>query len=78
MAESNYPGVFKGADVVTPANTDMAKPFRKLWIGVTGNVTIRTLDGEDVQFLNVPVGWWEMAGKQVRTATTATSIVAVR
>lgn len=77
MAESNYPGVFRGAFTVTPADSDLARPFRKLWIGVTGNLTIRTLDDQNVQFLNVPVGWFEVAGKQVRTATTATSIVGV-
>ena len=73
MAESNYPGVMAGAYAVTPSNSDQARPFKRLWIGVTGNVTIRTLAGEDVQFSNVPVGWLDVAGKQVRTATTATT-----
>jgi hypothetical protein len=77
MAESNVPGTIIGAYTVTTSNSNQARPFKRLWIGVTGNVTIRTLQGEDVQFLNVPVGWFDVAGLQVRTATTATSIVAV-
>lgn len=76
MAESNYPGVMAGAYAVTKADTDQARPFKRLWIGVTGNVTIRTLADQNVEFKNVPVGWLDVAGKQVRTATTATDIVA--
>ena len=77
MDESNIPGVMRGAYAVTTSNSDQARPFSRLWIGVTGNVTIRTFDDQDVQFSNVPVGWLDVAGKQVRTATTATTIIAV-
>ena len=77
MAEVNTRNAMKGAYTVTPADTDLTQPFERLWIGVTGNVTIRTFDNQNVQFTNVPVGWFNVAGKQVRVATTATGIVAV-
>jgi hypothetical protein len=77
MAESNVPGTIIGAYAVTKGDADQARPFQRLWVGGTGHVTVRTLSGQNVEFRNVPVGWLDVAGTQVRDATTATLIVAV-
>lgn len=75
MADNNLRSYLPtGGATVTPANTNLAKPFLKLWVAVTGNIVIRTLDGTDLTFNNVPVGWWDMPCIQVRTGTTATVV----
>ena len=71
------------AAVVTESDTTVLNVTRALWIGVTGNVTVRfpavgyAASGSIVEFTNVPVGWFEVRVDQVRTATTASGIVAV-
>lgn len=66
---------------VTPADSDFANGvvIRGLYVGGTGNVTIRTPRGTDVQFQAVPVGAiLPVMAKQVRsTGTTATLMVGI-
>lgn len=75
MAESNYRDALpSGGSTVTPANTNLARPFTRLWVAVTGNIEVKTLDGTNLTFNNVPVGWFNMPCTQVRTGTTATVV----
>lgn len=52
---------------------------RALYVGVTGNITLRTDDDDsDVLFSNVPVGVFPVNAYWVKaTGTTATNIVAL-
>lgn len=68
-----------GAFLVTPADSDLSKNARSLYIGVTGNVRVTTIAGDDVLFTNVPVGFFPVAVKRVwATNTTASGIVGLR
>ncbi len=64
---------------VTPADTDLVDgTARGLYVGGAGNVTIMNPDGTTVQFVGVLAGtWMPVMCRQVRAATTATSIVAL-
>lgn len=66
-----------GAFAVTPNDSsDLAKPVRALYIGVTGDVTVTFNDGTTQLFANVPVGVLPVQVKRVHsTGTTATGIV---
>lgn len=76
MSYVSDPGKF--AAVVVASDATVLSPTRYLWIGVTGNLTLKMAgDGAIVQFLNVPVGMFPVQCTQVRAATTAGSIVAV-
>lgn len=67
---------FMHAKSVTPSDATVTR-FKALYVGSTGNVAIRTLDGDTVVFNSVPVGMLRIAGDQVRsTSTTASDIVA--
>jgi hypothetical protein len=64
------------AVAITPANSDLAVPVRALYVGGAGDVVIRTMAGTDVTLVGVVAGSvLPIAAKQVRVATTATSIV---
>lgn len=66
----------KSAFAITEANADLSVYPRALYVGVAGNVTVMTLAGETVEFVGVPAGSiLPVSVKQVRTATTAASIV---
>lgn len=76
MSHESDPGKF--AAVVAKSDVTVLPPTRELWIGVTGNLTLKMVgDGAVVEFLNVPVGRFPIQCTQVRAATTAGSIVAV-
>lgn len=48
----------------------------RLYIGGTGNISIKMWDGTDMDLLAAPVGWMEVCSVMVNTAgTTATNIV---
>lgn len=58
-------------------STHINGPYRALYIGGGGHVTIKTPYGDTVEHKNVPAGkTLTCAGTHVTTATTATSIVA--
>lgn len=65
------------SDTVAVTSANIAGPFRALYIGTGGHVTIKTPYGLAVQHKNVPTGTVLLAsGTFVTTATTATDIVA--
>lgn len=62
------------ADIFTNPSLDA----RALWVGVTGNITLKMHDGSIVLFANVPVGVFPIQCRRVMaTGTTATGIVAL-
>jgi len=68
-----------GGVAVTPSNTvDLTRAARALYIGVSGDVKIIGLNGNDVTFVAHPVGYVQCGAKRVyASGTTALSIVAL-
>lgn len=67
-----------GAVVVVTSDATIIPITRGLYIGVTGNISVRMADEQTVTFLNVPVGIFPIQVDKVNaTATTATNIVAL-
>jgi hypothetical protein len=66
------------AAAVTISDATVIPVTRALYIGGTGNLTVRMAeDGNTVLFSNVPVGIFPIQVDQVLNATTATDIVAL-
>jgi len=67
----------KRAVNITPADSDLANPVRRLYVGGTGHVTLTTVAGDAVLISAVPVGTiLDVECKRVSdTGTTATLIV---
>lgn len=68
----------RGPFTVSPNdNTALTKPAVALYVGTTGHVTLKGVDGADVVFKNVPSGFiLPVQTNFVRaTGTTATDIV---
>ncbi len=64
------------AEVIVPSDSANQGPFRALYIGVTGDITLVTLGGNTVLFKAVPVGVLQVGCSRVNsTATTATYVV---
>ena len=62
--------------ITTSNSTVYAPVFRALYIGVTGDVKVRTIQGTDVTFVAHPVGYLlAMVDKVYATGTTATNIL---
>lgn len=58
---------------ITPANTDLARQPRAIYVNVTGDVELMDLDGVTLTYLAVAAGTiLPIAAKQIRTGTTAT------
>ena len=71
-------GPATGAVAVTPHDSTVIPVTRGLYIGVTGNVKVRTAKGETVTFAAVPVGILPVCVDMVfNTDTTATTMVAL-
>lgn len=69
-----------GGFTVTPSDSaKLPKDARALYIGVTGNLVVRTTNNDDLlTFANVPVGIFPVQCRWVlATGTTATGIVAL-
>jgi hypothetical protein len=67
-----------GAVAVTTNDSTIIPTTRSLYIGVTGNLTVRMARGENATFANVPVGIFPVQVDRVlSTGTTASSIVAL-
>jgi len=64
---------------VTASDVTIIPTTRALYVGVTGNLSVRMSDDENVvTFLNVPVGIFPIQVIQVMaTSTTASSIIAL-
>jgi len=62
------------AITVSDSTADANGPFKALWIGVTGNVKLNTIAGNDVTITNVPVGILPVACLRIwSTGTTVTT-----
>ena len=71
-------GVRLNAVAVTPGATTYNPPLTKLWVGVTGNISLTMAQtGTAVLLSNVPVGWInDVAVYSIPSSgTTATDIV---
>lgn len=69
-----------GGEAVTPSDTvSTSTPFRFLWVGVAGNVSVFMLGGMSLTFVGVPAGTLLRAsGSRVNaTGTTATTMLAL-
>lgn len=66
-----------GGVAITKSDTTVLEPFvRALYIGGTGDVAVRFIDGTTVTFSAVPVGILQVEVDQVlSTGTTATNII---
>jgi hypothetical protein len=64
---------------VVPSNTVVQPvPFRALWVGVAGDISVTFVDGSTFVFVSVPNGFFPHGGIRVNaTGTTASSIGAV-
>jgi len=66
------------AAVTTSDTTDLPCPARRLYIGVTGDVTVVSVMGVTATFKAVPVGVLDVICARVKqTGTTATNIIAL-
>lgn len=76
MSNVGDPGVY--GEAVTPSDTvNTSAPFRSLYVGGTGNISVQMRNGA-VVFNNVPVGIHPIQGTRVNlTGTSATNIVAL-
>lgn len=68
----------KDAEAVVPSDTVSQGPYRMIYVGVSGDVSLVTLGGNTVLFKSVPVGLHKMGFSRVNsTATTATNMLGV-
>lgn len=68
------------AAAVVPSDTaDLPNYSRMLYVGVTGDIKVTTLNGEVVTFKNVPVGTLMVQARKVwaAPATSASEILAL-
>lgn len=67
-----------GSATVTPSDATVIQVTRALYVGTTGNLTVRMADGQTQLFSNVPVGVFPIQVDMVMsTGTTASTIVAL-
>ncbi len=68
----------KDAEVIVPSDSVDQGPFRALYVGVAGHITLVTLGGNTVLFSNVPVGIFPVGCSRVQyTGTAATNMVGI-
>lgn len=72
--QNNYPG--QNAVAVATSDGADSGTFRSLYVGASGDITIVTLTGTAVLFKNVPVGFFPVSGRGVRTTGTAAGTAA--
>lgn len=67
------------AAAITPSDvTDLTAPTRSIYVGTTGNMTVKMYGGETVTFTAVPVGVFPIQALRVNaTGLTAGSLVAL-
>lgn len=80
---SSQPGLIGqalGGEAVVPSDTvDQSFVCRALYVGVSGNVVLRMLDGSVLTFVGLPVGLHPIRAHRVNaTGTTATSMLFIR
>lgn len=67
-----------GAFAITPDdNTDLAETTRAIYVGTTGDLDLRMLDGQDVVFTDIPAGMLlpVRATRVKASGTTANDII---
>ncbi len=77
MISAVEPATARDGFAITPSDATVYAPrFDAVYVGTTGNLTIRSVRGNDVLFANVPAGAIiDMAGDMVKaTGTTASDI----
>lgn len=63
---------------ITPADADLANWTRAIYVGGAGDLAVLTVDDTTITFVAVPAGsWLPVVAKQIKAATTATSIVSM-
>lgn len=67
----------QGAFTITAGAGALSHVVRGIFVGVSGNVTVTTLNGESVQFTNLAAGVVHPIAATHVTAATATGIVGV-
>lgn len=75
------PNPARQAEEVTPSDSaDLAKATRAIYVGVTGNVKLTTIEGDTVTFVGCVAGSILpiQAARIWATGTTATNLVALR
>ena len=73
------PDPAEDAVVIVPSDSANQGPFRGLYVGVAGNITLVTLANNTVLFSNVPVGVFPVGCRRVNsTNTTATNMVGLK
>jgi len=66
------------AVAITPSDATIIPKTRGIYVGVAGNIAVRTADGTSVTFSNVPVGILPIQVDMVKsTNTTATTMLAL-
>lgn len=66
------------AVAITPSDATVIPATRAIYIGVTGNLTVRMASGRNATFANVPVGVFPVQADMVlSTGTTATTMIAM-
>lgn len=69
---------FNGIDVTPSDTVDIDPAGTTLYIGVSGNIKVTMMNGNDLTFVNHPVGYFPGVVKKVfATGTTATNIIAL-
>ena len=78
FSESSIMNPAANAVAITPANVDLDKRSRALYIGTTGDLTVLMAGGQSVEFVGVVAGsLLPIRVVQVNTATTAADIVSI-
>lgn len=67
----------QGAFTITAGAGALSHVIRGLYVGVAGNVTVTTMNGESVEFTNLVAGVIHPIAATHVTAATATGIVGV-
>lgn len=63
---------------IVPADTNLTRNVRAIWVGTTGDVVLITPEGTTLTFVGVPAGsLLPIWARQVKAATTAGSIVGI-
>jgi hypothetical protein len=70
---TDLPG--QDAEVIVPSDSVNQGPFRAIYVGSTGDITLVTLGGNTVLFKNVPVGILHVGCSRVNSGGTGASLM---
>ena len=78
MGINSIAPVRSGVDVTPDNSNDLSQHARALYVGVSGDVKVDTVEGDTLTFVGVPIGFFPVSVKRVyATGTTATNIIAL-